>query len=50
LLPVKIATIDEIKPNKAKVVKIDDDNEAIILNVKDRFMHFKDIVCIMPSH
>jgi hypothetical protein len=37
LLPVKIATIDQIKPNKANVVKADDANkEAIILNVKGR--------------
>jgi nitrite reductase/ring-hydroxylating ferredoxin subunit len=50
LLPVKIATIDEIKPNKAKIVKVDDDNEAIILNVEDRFYAFQRFVCIMPSH
>jgi nitrite reductase/ring-hydroxylating ferredoxin subunit len=42
LLPVKIATIDQIKPNKANVVKVDDANkEAIILNVKDRFYAFQ---------
>ncbi len=41
MLPVKIATIDEIKPNKAKIVKVDDDNEAIILNVEDRFYAFQ---------
>jgi len=41
LLPVKIATIDEIKPNKAKIVKVDDDNEAIILNMKGRFYAFQ---------
>jgi nitrite reductase/ring-hydroxylating ferredoxin subunit len=42
LLPVKIATIDEIKPNKVKVVKVDDaDTEAIILNVKGRFYAFQ---------
>jgi nitrite reductase/ring-hydroxylating ferredoxin subunit len=42
LLPVKIATIDEIKPNKAKVVKVDVANkEAIIFNVKGRFYAFQ---------